>query len=127
MKIITPEASRQTRVGSIGTVLGFSSDKTTFAPTSDLQVARIPIAKPAECHEVNNVLPSASQLCVGGKGVSAYFCSGDSGSALNFQQEQQEGGLGSGPRLCFIQLIFLKQFTNQDLSLQALMGKEQIR
>ena len=73
----------QTRVGSVGTVLGFGLDASSKISTT-LQATRLPIVAPRECWEVSNLFPTVAQLCAGLRGTA--LCNGDSGGGFVFRQ-----------------------------------------
>ena len=79
-----PIERTQTRVGSVGTVLGFGFyDSTSRKISPTLQVVQLSIVSPRDCRAVSNLSPTVAQLCVGANGSAV--CNGDSGGGLVFQ------------------------------------------
>lgn len=104
--------------GALGTVVGWGRiGRHEDSPHSNvLQAATVPVVSDWECFEMTGLLNYEDQVCAGGVGAEASACPGDSGGALQVQDEDGRwmivGIVSNGPSVCGMQPVVFHKVAN---------------
>lgn len=102
---------QDTLPGTLGTVVGWGrTGRDEASPHSNvLQAATIPVLSDRQCLLETGLLNFDDQLCAGGTESDSSACPGDSGGALQVQDDEGRwmivGIVSNGPSICGLQPV----------------------
>ena len=129
---LPPPEHADTPPGTQATVVGWGrTGRHDEAPHSSvLQAATIPVLSDRDCLLQTGLLNFADQLCAGGVDAEASACPGDSGGALQAQDEEGRwmllGVVSNGPSLCGLQPVVFHKISSTMRWLRNVIEREEL-